>query len=252
MVEVCYVWINHFQKFREVQKHSHPNWELVYYVKAKGRTSCYLDNDQKTYFFDDNTFILFPPNVVHDEQGDCMPNMFCIGFHADEGLGEALEKIANKILDDFDFSLLKTMELLEEELNKKTIFYNSALNCLTEEALIHLIRKNEQLLNEPPLQYIIQYFDQYYMTDIRLDEFAKEYGYSPSYFRLIFKQKYGVSPKQYINRVKIEKIKQLISETALPLTQIAEDTGFKDYYQFSAFVKKHTAQSPKQFRKFGK
>jgi len=248
MVEVCYVWINHFQKMGEVQKHSHPNWELVYYVKSKGRTSCYLENEQKTYLSDDNTFILFPPNVVHDDKREQMPNQVCIGFHADEGLGGLLEKIANKLLHDFDFSLLKTMDLLKEELDKKTIFYNRALNCLTEEALIYLIRKNEQLLNEPPLQYIVQYFDQYYMTDIRLDEFAKEYGYSPSYFRSIFKQKYGVSPKRYINRVKIEKIKQLLLETTLPLTQIAEDTGFKDYYQFSAFVKKHTHRCPKELR----
>ena len=47
----------------------------------------------------------------------------------------------------------------------------------------------------------------------------------------------------------MEKIKEDLRNSKLPLSQIAYENGFPDYYQFSAFFKKKAGVSPKNFRK---
>ena len=248
MVEFYYIWPNNFKATRVVKKHDHPNWELIYYIKAKG-VSNYYNGDEKTpLYFDNNTFILFPPNSFHDEIPQTKTNLVSIGFFVDGDIEQALRNISCNVLTDKNFSLQKIIEKLETEFYQKQFCYEDMLNSITNELLIYLTRQHQQLTSSHPFNYIARYFEQYYMTNINIDDFAKIHGFSPSYFRVLFKNKFGVSPKQYILNVRLKNIKRLLLDTDIPLTQIAENTGFTDYYQFSSFVKKHTGVSPKQLK----
>jgi LacI family transcriptional regulator len=59
----------------------------------------------------------------------------------------------------------------------------------------------------------------------------------------------GRSPKAEITRVQLERVKHLLSETDLPLKDIAARSGFAHTEYLSVVFKKKTGQTPGQYRK---
>ena len=64
-----------------------------------------------------------------------------------------------------------------------------------------------------------------------------------------FKAETGMTPSEYISVLRLQKAKSLLSETALPIRQIAYACGFENEYYFSNFFKKHITLSPTAYRK---
>ena len=64
----------------------------------------------------------------------------------------------------------------------------------------------------------------------------------------IFKQCSGSSFKEYLNMVRVEESKRLLSNTEYSIIDIAVACGFDDQSYFSKVFKKYTGMSPKQYR----
>ena len=58
----------------------------------------------------------------------------------------------------------------------------------------------------------------------------------------------GSGAKEYITRIRIEKAKDLILTTKLPVADISEQTGFTSQSYFSTAFKAHTGLTPSQFK----
>lgn len=63
-----------------------------------------------------------------------------------------------------------------------------------------------------------------------------------------FSRHVGRSPKAEINRVRVERIQQLLNETDYPLARIAEMTGFEHPEYLSVFFLRETGQTPGNYR----
>ena len=98
------------------------------------------------------------------------------------------------------------------------------------------------------LQDSILYVDQYFMTDIRVDDLAKDCGYSSDHYRFLFKQATGVAPKQYILNKRISLAKKLLKGKDLSISEISVRCGFESYSQFMTFFKKKTGLTPNKYR----
>jgi LacI family transcriptional regulator len=59
----------------------------------------------------------------------------------------------------------------------------------------------------------------------------------------------GRTPKQEIDRVRLEAIRRLLAETQWKIAHVAQHLGFKHAEYLAAFVKVHTGQTPQQWRK---
>lgn len=84
---------------------------------------------------------------------------------------------------------------------------------------------------------------------VTIDELAEIYSYSRSHLSKMFKKQFGESLKSYIDRIRLEKAKEMLSYSELTISGIAEELDFKDIYSFSRFFKQHTSISPKEYRK---
>ena len=73
-------------------------------------------------------------------------------------------------------------------------------------------------------------------------------GISQPYLFKIFKERFGISPKQYITEYKIKHAKKLLAETDMSVTQIADSIGFGDVLCFSKFFSAKVGISPKNYR----
>mgnify|MGYP004588327903 CR=1 FL=1 len=83
---------------------------------------------------------------------------------------------------------------------------------------------------------------------IRVSDVAKQFSYNPDYLCRFFKRYYKPGIKQYIDNVKIERIKkELISENS-DLKTVAYNNSFTDYKYFLKFFKYHEGVTPSEFR----
>jgi AraC-like DNA-binding protein len=81
-----------------------------------------------------------------------------------------------------------------------------------------------------------------------LEPFAQKLGIGYSYFRREFKKTTGLSPGQYVRRLRLEKARRLLGTSPLPVKAIAEELGFSSEFHFSAAFKKQFGVAPAHWR----
>ncbi|HEY8968915.1 MAG TPA: chromate resistance protein ChrB domain-containing protein [Puia sp.] len=86
--------------------------------------------------------------------------------------------------------------------------------------------------------------------NLTLKELSKGLDINPSYLSREFSKYFeDLSFGEYIRKLRIEKAKELMENSAYSLTEIAYLTGFSDQSHFTRIFKKHTGQSPSGFKK---
>ena len=99
------------------------------------------------------------------------------------------------------------------------------------------------------MYYIYKYIDENFIQDIDIQTLAEMSGYSYDYFRHLFKEESGVSPKNYIIDKRINFAKKLLTESENTISEVAQKSGFSNGPQFTVIFKDRTGLSPMQFRK---
>jgi AraC-like DNA-binding protein/ligand-binding sensor protein len=96
-----------------------------------------------------------------------------------------------------------------------------------------------------------RYIWERYTGKLSLKEIAEVSGLSASYFSSIFKEEMGENLSSYLNRLRAEKAAVMLTETDLPLSEIARACGFEDQSWFSKIFKTYTGVSPGKYRERG-
>jgi AraC family transcriptional regulator of adaptative response / DNA-3-methyladenine glycosylase II len=78
---------------------------------------------------------------------------------------------------------------------------------------------------------------------------AARLGVTDRHLRRIFQAEHGVSPHAYLNTQRLLLAKQLLSDTALPVTQVALASGFASLRRFNAAFAEHYRLAPSALRK---
>lgn len=97
---------------------------------------------------------------------------------------------------------------------------------------------------EPAVEYIHKH---YCDRDFSYESLPTLCGLKYSYFFRLFVKRFGVSPSQYVKKLKIEKACQLLWINKFSVTQIAEMLGYSDVYYFSRQFKEHMGVAPSQY-----
>ncbi len=84
-----------------------------------------------------------------------------------------------------------------------------------------------------------------------VDRLAARLGVSDRHVRRIFEAHLGVSPLQYLQTRRLLTAKQLLTDTPLPVTQVALISGFASVRRFNAAFLAHYRLSPTQLRRTG-
>jgi len=85
-------------------------------------------------------------------------------------------------------------------------------------------------------------------STITPQEIAKELYMSYSNFRKVFKQYTGFSPAQYIQDIRMNRVKEILTNTDLTIKGIAYKEGFDNYEYFLTAFKANAGVSPSQYR----
>lgn len=94
---------------------------------------------------------------------------------------------------------------------------------------------------------VLRYIEQHLDEKITVEQLAGLVHYHPNYFIRAFHSVLGCSPIQYINRMRLDKARQLLASD-MPIGNIARSVGI-DPHNFAMMFKSSTGFSPRAFRR---
>ncbi|MEG6584250.1 bifunctional transcriptional activator/DNA repair enzyme AdaA [Dendrosporobacter sp. 1207_IL3150] len=136
-------------------------------------------------------------------------------------------------------------------LRENVVFFNSSTDAL--EAGYRSCKKcrPDMLIYEPDLELVNklkEIFNQNYDQTICLSAVSQQLGVSASHLIRLFKQYIGLTPAQYILRLRLDKAIELIEQTEINITEIAYMTGFRSISSFYKYFKLQTSRKPNDYR----
>jgi two-component system, response regulator YesN len=72
---------------------------------------------------------------------------------------------------------------------------------------------------------------------------------NPSYFSVLFKEQANLNFSEYVTRRRIQRAKELVISTNLPINEIAEEVGYKTSKYFIKIFKEMEGITPSTYRK---
>ncbi len=95
---------------------------------------------------------------------------------------------------------------------------------------------------------IEEYLNTHYGNNITIDDLAQMAGYSSYHFARMFKESFALPPHKYLGQVRIERAKDMLRSTDLPIAEIALSCGYSSQAHFTSNFKKAVGVTPRLFR----
>lgn len=124
-------------------------------------------------------------------------------------------------------------------------FKNLLSSIITELSVPIINSKNS---TDNIINFAIDYINKNYSEDICLDMLSEKLNITGSYLSQYFKTKTGINFSSYLNKVRIDKAKELLLNTNNKIENIAKITGYINPNSFIRAFKKSVGVTPKDFR----
>ena len=96
---------------------------------------------------------------------------------------------------------------------------------------------------------LLDWISSNYTQDVTLKQAAALFGYEYHYLSRLLNRNFAISFTELLAGYRVEHALRLLQETALPITDIAERSGFQSIRSFNLSFKKYTGQTPAYYRK---
>ncbi|MBM6995313.1 AraC family transcriptional regulator [Paenibacillus sp. DXFW5] len=157
---------------------------------------------------------------------------------------EQLRELYARLRSSFRQSDHPYLEGLEAAGWMTLLFHHFGL--ANQDILPHTAVKEPAMIDRQ-VDQAIRWFQLQYPQQIGIEELSRNLGYHRAHLFNAFKARTGLSPKQYLTKVRIDKAKELLTGS-LTVDQIASSVGFNDALYFSRQFKKSTGMSPSEYR----
>ena len=124
---------------------------------------------------------------------------------------------------------------------------NSLLYLFVQKKLSH---ENNLTVKKNIIKYLID--DDKYLTEVSLQDFANDFGYSLSHASKYFKENTGMTFSEAKQYFRIQVAKRLLLTTDYSINEISNMCGFNYYHLFHNTFKKSTGMTPFEFKKNNK
>lgn len=133
--------------------------------------------------------------------------------------------------------------------------HGAKANALFQNLLFDFLLKTDDKTDASPYAEIMQktakYIRENLGNDLSVEYLAKNCSFSKNHFCNVFKGYFGMTPKAYILKTKLEKAKLLLLKTDLPVAEIAEELAFYSPAHFAYAFKREYGVTPLNYRKKG-
>ena len=250
----------------------------VYGIFLKQGAGCSARYGREKYDYQEGTIVTHAPGEVFTVEWNKdlpMPPSRGLLFHPDLLYGTPLGK-KTKDYSFFDYGDHESLHLSQAE---RTVIM--ALMNQIETEMRHAIDKHSQTLITDTislmLDYCLRYYDRQFITRHKVNSevflafqqqlkeyfendhpeqnglptvayFADKACLSPNYFGDLISKESGTTTQRHIQDAVIERSKQLLIETRMPVSEIAYQLGFEYPQHFSRLFKSRTGRTPNEYR----
>ena len=238
----------------------------------------YIGTDEKEYVINPGEYLLMPPNKFQHGTKTSFCNFYWMHFgynneqnnhellsagritpSATDSAEETLTYVPGCLLipeqgkltsPDRIIILMKQLQDSDRRYREITLNRYLCSAVLAEVALQSQIYPTygNKIIKEQFYRDICDYVSWHITDNLKVSQVANYFGYNEKYLTTFFKQRAGISLKQYILQCKMDRAKADLSETTEPVSQIAFRLGFSDAHNFSNAFHKVTGLSPSEYR----
>jgi len=239
----------------------HPCFQIV--VGLAGTLHFELADDRRTLTSQAGTVCVLSPGIRHNwhsgPNGCCENFMFfCDGFaETDSELGRVFNFKHTDLV--WLFNLAPKFSAFYIGQFRELIAHHDCYQANIMHGLLyafcgticrqagHLYGQLDGTENHPALGRAVDLMKHDYRESLTLEQLSRQCGLGTSRLSELFRQKFGMSPIQYRNELRVKKAMQLLRYSDMNITQIAEYLGFHSLHYFSRFFKQQTGRSPSDF-----
>jgi len=262
----------HGYPYRTVRWHFHPEYEIQLITRTSGK---YFVGDYIGDFEPDN-LVMSGPNLPHNWVSElpdnepvsqrCLVLQFSAEFIA--GAIAAMPELqqVQDMLDQSRRGLLYApatgaaarpllLELLEAKgLRRITLFF-SLLELLLADAGRQQLASSAYVPDphgymSAKINLALAYIGKNLSTELRETALAELTGQNPSAFSRAFRKHAGMSFVQYVNQLRIGMSCEMLSNSALSITDICYQVGFNNLSNFNRQFLAHKGIPPSKFRRY--
>lgn len=232
----------------DYQPHFHKNYEVVYVLR--GNVFCTVGNRSGTV--EEGEFALFLSNEVHSLHSDGTSRVW-IGVFSEDFIAEFRNSLNGKTGTDFRFrctgSRMKYLldSLIREDLSDhfttKSCLYALCGEYLKQIPLAEPNARKSELTNR-----IADYVESNFRKPITLTSLADALGYDYCYLSRSFNRLFSMTFAEYLTVCRFNAACAMLTETDLPITDIAYESGFQSIRSFNNAFRRLAGISPSRFR----
>lgn len=238
--------------------HYHDWYELYYIIEG----NIMYRTKHNNYFIEQGGWIFIPPKVKHKTIYSSSDSTRYLFYFSKDYINPSLYQKLDQLIAHTAFAPSSSISSYLDDIVNRV--YNEFQNpsdlsdefykCYLFEILATLLKdaeekptqdNNNHFLVENTITYINKHFNE----KINLQALADINYVTPNYLSRLFKQITGINLFEYIQTIRFNHAKKLLTETNEPISQVAEKCGFGDANYFSYTFKKSESVSPLQYRK---
>jgi len=233
--------------------HSHPVIELVYHPRGSGVTAF---EDGRKIDFQPHGTVICPARLRHDQRMSTPGADICLHVGAPKDwLPEALyippDSSGTKRADRFVRTEFLHLAQVRPDPGRRV-----ELDLRITALLARLLQLGPLAAQENPpatpethVDRARQFICENYARITSAGEVARHVGVSEDYLRHLFIEHGGPGLNRLLNQTRIERVKELLIHSRLPIKEIASMSGFKTERYMSTRFKQLTGVGPNTFRR---
>lgn len=263
MNECSVLWCGKYKQDWETSLHEHNFFQLIIVTHGEGNIAL----DDTRLEVQAHHGILIRPGQSHAVIcTDKEPlQLYDIKFSIqDPPFFEDINALDNHfILDDFSWYKYCFENIIRESQDQGAYYFSIICGELYR-LLVHLLRKQTgtpKTVSSLPLirsdikkyhgvdtQALMQYIYFNYSSIITLDDLSKAARINKTTLINLFKELYDTTPIRFINQLRMQKAKELLSNTDTSIGEIADLIGFQSIHYFSRYFKSKENCTPLEYR----
>lgn len=227
--------INIVEISKKVNSHNHSYAQIVIPLDSY----VYIQTDDEDFRIDDKSLGFIAPNCYHK-------------YSSNSGKKSLVINIPNNMIKRTDMDKLKSSSriLIDERISLliKIISQEIQENPDSESVKYLFFYLYDKIIDRKKSKSI-EYINRYYNQDLNISKLAAMEHYNVNYYSEWFKKQTGMRPRDYIQKLRIEKAKELLLTTNYSITEISNQVGYDHSSSFCRVFKSLENMSPTEYKK---
>ncbi len=243
------VFIDRRKWYLEFKPHFHRHIELAYLKSGHSNVTV----DGETYLLSSGEFFLSFPNQIHSYSGRAEQEKIMMLISPDI-VRNYRHTFYNFLPENNICKIDKNLEMLLEMFLEEFKTASDEVRAGYTQAIIAKALAKLTLVpvkddRSNVLKSVIRYCRDNFKEKITLEQVANELNISKFYLSHIFADKINISFTDYINSLRVEEAIELLEDSSLSSSEIADKCGFNTVRTFNRAFKKCNNMTPREYRK---